>query len=195
MAVPLWVLLVLSAKPATGGFSSAAFPYLRNQGWSRNTHGWSQALGWGWDGRGDLAAGGAGKVMWKAKSVSRIACASGGEKIHPKEPRVHHGEGKEGRQILQGSHSSAQCRLSGSYKYLFGFLQRLEGGFGVFLSWSRAGWAPGDISPRTVVLFLPGASQGEAEQGRGCWSREGDPGQPLLWAFIPCEFSHSENPF
>lgn len=60
---------------------------------------------------------------------------------------------------------------SGSYKYSFGFLEQPRF---LFLSWNRAGRAPGDMSPRSVVSFLLGAHSKERETrayggGGGGW--------------------------
>lgn len=89
-----------------------------------------------------------------------------------------------------------QSSLSGSYKYSFGFLEQLKCFFFFFfLSWNRAGWAPGDISPRSVVSFLLGVHSKEGEQSTwqgevvgGCccsmYKREGENSvQPFLCAF------------
>lgn len=80
---------------------------------------------------------------------------------HPEEPRVL-SSGKEGRQTLLKALRNPGCQEVTNT--CLGFLNNLTG---FFLSWSRAGWAPGDISPRSVASFLPRASQGEGEQDRG----------------------------
>lgn len=76
---------------------------------------------------------------------------------------------------------------SGSYKYSFGFLEQPRF---FFSSWNRAGRAPGDMSPGSVVSFILGAHSKEREtraRGGCCctlYEREGEnSAQPFLWAF------------
>lgn len=146
------------------------------------------------DGAEPWAAPGMGREVWQLEVLGRWcwkqSCLQDwfwtwGRKGSPQRATTSFIVGRERREDRLYRALKALCN-PGCQEVIntcLGFLNSLTG---FFLSWSRAGWAPGDINPGSMVLFLLRASQGEGEQGWGVGAdsdREGEPAQPLLWAF------------